>query len=106
MGIDERTPSIPLAQGPPTTTVYVIRKAWPRVCRRRPLRHAGVPDGVSQGGLRGDWALGRRGRLRQAGHRAATIGRNRWNWEQNTAKGGRESDRVRRDPRRPLLSRQ
>jgi hypothetical protein len=26
MGTDERTPSIPLAQVPPTTTVYVIRK--------------------------------------------------------------------------------
>jgi hypothetical protein len=26
MGNDERTPSLPLAQGPPPTTVYVIRK--------------------------------------------------------------------------------
>ena len=40
----------------------------------RPLRHAGVHDGVSQRCLRGDSTLGGRGRLRQAGHRAATIG--------------------------------
>ena len=26
MGKDERTPSLPLAQGPPTDNVYVIRK--------------------------------------------------------------------------------
>ena len=26
MGTDERPPSLPLAQVPPTTTVYVIRK--------------------------------------------------------------------------------
>jgi hypothetical protein len=26
MGTDERTPSLPFAQGPPPTTVYVIRK--------------------------------------------------------------------------------